>query len=300
MTKLDLSIVILNYNTRELTLDCLRSLEKVYQELEFEVIVVDNGSTDGSVKAFKKIIIKNQEFRIKLLELKKNLGFAGGNNAAKKYAKGKYVLILNSDTLIHQSTLKRSYKYMESHEDAAMLTCKMILPDGLLDQDARRSFPTPWISLTHLILRLDRIFPKSKIFAKYWYGYIDPDKTHEIDVAQGAYMFTRKSVLDDVGWFDEDYFLDGEDIDLCWKIKQKGWKIVYYPKVSITHVKKASKKKPSKENRRKFVTSGMDSMELFYRKRWWDRYPRVLNYTVILGIKIVKKIRMLSYWGSPN
>ena len=176
----------------------------------------------------------------------------------------------------------------------------MVLPDGKLDKDARRSFPTPWVALTHLVLKLDRVFPRSALFSRYWYGYLDENATHEVDAIQGAFFLVRKKILDQVGWFDEDYFLDGEDIDLSWQIKEAGWKIVYYPKVSILHLKGVTKGKnkarrgkvPLKE-RLKYRLSGVRSMEIFYRKRLWARYPMLVNYLVLTGIKMLKLARAL-------
>ena len=229
---------------------------------------------------------------VKVITSSENLGFARGNNLARSVCKGKYVLFLNSDTIVHKDTLKKTLKYMEDNDDVGAVTCKIVLPNGDLDRDARRSFPTPWVSLTHLALPLDRMFPKSRLFAQYWYGYLSEDVEHEVDVIQGAFHLARKEVLDDIGWFDEEYFLDGEDIDLCWKIKEAGWKIMYYPKVEITHVKKASKKNPSKEQRRRFAKAGVESMELFYRKRLWNEYPLVLNVFIIAGIRVIKYVRL--------
>lgn len=279
MTKL--SIVVLSYNTCDLLVDCLNSLEKLKQEADFEIIVSDNGSTDGSIdtvkKDFKKVI---------LIENGKNLGFAAGNNAARKIAKGKYVLFLNSDTIVHKNTLKKTVEYLDNNSDVGAVTCKTVLPSGELDRDARRAFPTPWVAISHFAY-LDRIWPASRIFSKYWYGYLSPDVTHEIDVLQGAYCLIKRSILDKVDWFDEDYFLDGEDIDLCWKVKQLGYKIIYFPEVSITHVKKASKRKLRKIS----ISTGVKSMEIFYRKHLWDRYPFYVNYLVLLGIKFMDIVR---------
>jgi len=224
-----LSVIVLNYNTKDVTLNCLNSLIKVKDELNFEVLLVDNGSIDGSIEEVEKLIEKTVKPEIKLVKNNANLGFAKGNNAAKDFCIGRYILFLNSDTLMNPDTLKESIKYLEDHPNVGALTCKTILPDGSLDKDARRSFPTPWVALTHFS-GLDRLFPKSKAFSKYWYGYLSADTTHEIDVLQGAYCMAPKKVLDEVGWFSEEYFLDGEDIDLSYKIKQAGYKIIYFPK----------------------------------------------------------------------
>jgi len=291
--KVDLSIVILSYNTKELLRNCLNSLKKVQDEAYFEVIVTDNASSDGSHE-----MVRSEFPWVRLIENKKNLGFAAGNNKARKSVGGDYVLFLNSDTIVHKDTIKETVKYIGKHPDLGAVTCKIVLPDESLDNDARRSFPTPWVALTHFS-GLDRLFPKSSLLAKYWYGYKSDSEIYEVDVLQGAFFLSRRKILDEVGWFDEDYFLDGEDIDLCWRIKEKGWKIIYYPKVSIIHIKGASKDKQgsfgkvTKEERIKFVNAGVDSMEIFYKKRLWERYPLILNLFVIMGIKFLKGIRFL-------
>lgn len=291
MKNIKLSIIILSFNTQELTIDCLSSLKSLENEIPFEVIVVDNNSSDESVEKIKKF--KFAKSKLKLIESSKNVGFGRGNNLAKDVVKGEFVLLLNSDTVVKGGTLGSTVKYLKENSEVGVVTCKMILPDGSLDKDARRSFPTPWVSLTHLVLHLDKLFPKSKIFSKYWYGYKSPDEIHDIDVAQGAFFLTTKKTLDDVGWFDEEYFLDGEDIDLSWKIKKTGKRIMYFPKAEIIHIKKASKHKSSIDDRKKFVASGMDSMELFYRKRLWKSYPIYLNTIVVVGIRIIKYYRIL-------
>lgn len=284
----ELSIIILNYNTRGLTLACIASLMKVKGEVDFEIILCDNGSTDGSVEA---IVKKYPE--VIIVESNVNLGFAKGNNAARKIAKGKYILFLNTDTIVKKGVLVKTIQYLKEHPEAGAITCKLILADGNLDKDARRSFPTPWVSFTHLVLHLDKLFPKSRLFAKYWYGYVSPDVTQEVDVIQGAFFLTPKKLLDEVGWFSEDYFLDGEDIDLCWKIRQKGYKLIYYPEVYILHLKAATKTDVSLKERMRFRMSGINSMEIFYRKRLWNQYPLLLNYLVLFGIKCVKLVRII-------
>lgn len=271
-----LSIVILNYNTKELTQSCVNSVIKNSKSVNYEIIVIDNGSVEKMPSS------KNY----KLLTNENNLGFAGGNNSARDHCKGEYVLFLNSDTEVYKDTLKETVKYLDEHKDVGALTCKTVLPNGNLDKDARRSFPTPWVALTHFS-GLDRLMPKSKIFARYWYGYISPDEIQEVEALQGAYFLTRKKILDEVGWFSEDYFLDGEDIDLSWKIWHAGYKIIYYPNVSILHIKKASKKKRNLKS----VMAGMNSMEIFYEKHLWDKYPLLLNFIVIVSIYIMKLTR---------
>lgn len=289
-TKPKLSIIILSYNTSELLSDCLFSLEKVKNEAKFEVIVVDNASSDNSVEMVRKNFPK-----VVLIQNEKNLGFAAGNNQARNKVKGEYVLFLNPDTIVYPGAIKETISYLDKNKEVGAVSCKLVLANGELDKDTRRSFITPWIGFIHLVLQLDRIFPKSPVFGRYWYGYISEDEVHEVDVLQGAFFMVRKKILDSVGWFDEDYFLDGEDIDLSWRIKEKGWKLVYYPKVKILHYKGVSKGKLVSQKSLKLSlgekirmrSQGVRSMEIFYRKRLWQNYPFWVNFLVLLGIKFL-------------
>jgi GT2 family glycosyltransferase len=186
MTKqFDISIVILSYNTKDLLFDCLTSLLAVVKELPFEVIVVDNNSPDGTVDFLQSAKISRQmkPLHLQIVANTENLGFAKGNNSARTIAKGKYILFLNPDTLVHKGTLTESFSYITDHSDIGAITCKILLPDGSLDKDARRSFPTPWVALTHFS-KLDKIFPTSQFFSRYWYGYISSDTIHDIDSLQ--------------------------------------------------------------------------------------------------------------------
>lgn len=293
MKKPKLSIIILNYNTADLLADCLNSLKKVKNELNFEVIVVDNGSIDNSIE-----VVKSKYKWVNLIKSKTNLGFAAGNNLAKNKCKGDYVLFLNSDTIVYPKTLKKTVKYLEKHNDVGALGCRTELSTGKLDKDCRRSFPTPWVSFTHFS-HIDKIFPKSPVFSKYWYSYVPDNKTIEVEALQGAFLLSPKKVLDKAGWFDEDYFLDGEDIDLCWKIHSLGLKNIYYADAKILHLKGATKgknkkmnKNASKKERLKYVTAGVNSMQIFYTKRLKDKYPFYIDLMVLMGIRLIKYTRI--------
>lgn len=292
--KPELSIVILTYNTKELLGDCLKSVFKRKDEVNFEVIVSDNDSTDGTGK-----MVKEKFPQVKYLK-GENVGFSKGNNRARDHVGGELVLFLNPDTIVKKNALKETVKYLKENDDVGVVSCKLVLPNGELDKDTRRSFPTPWVAFTHLVLRADRFFPESKLFGQYWYGYIDEDKVHEVDALQGAYFLTYKKILDEVNWFDEEYFFDGEDLDLSYQIKKAGYKLVYYPKVEVEHLKGVTKGKVKKyrkkiplEHRLKLRMAGMKGMERFYRKNLWDRYPIVFNWFVVLGIRTFKLIRKL-------
>ena len=282
-----LSIIILNYNTKELLANCLNSIKKFESEIFLEVIVSDNASSDGSADMVKK------DFPwAKLLE-GQNEGFSKGNNRARLYTHGEMVLFLNPDTILNKDVLKRTSEYLNNHKDIGALSCKLTLPTGKIDKDARRRFPTPWIAFSKLILGNGY---------KYWYEDIDPNKIQEVDAIQGAFFLTWKSILDKVNWFSEEYFFNGEDLDICWKIRREGWKIVYYPDVFIYHIKGAStgkskfwKPKIAPSHKVKVKMSAVDAMEIFYRKNLWGNYPFFINWFVILGIRIFKLFRWFKF-----
>jgi GT2 family glycosyltransferase len=285
MKKVKLSIIILNYNTRELLENCLNSIKACMDEVGLEVIVSDNSSSDGSPE-----MVKNEFPWVRLME-GPNISFSNGNNRARNVVKGEFVLLLNSDTLLHKNTLAKTVEYLEKNKDVGVVTCKLILANGKLDKDARRRFPTPWISFKRLFLKNAK---------EYWYEDISEDKSHEVDSVEGAFLLTRKSILDKVNWLDENYLFDGEDIDLCFRIKKLGYKIVYFPAVSITHLKGASKGKINEIRKSlspalvlKRRMDGVNSMEYFYRKNLWSSYPLVFDYFVLIGIKLLKVTRYL-------
>ena len=290
----ELSVIILNYNTKELLRGCLASVKKYQDEVPLEVIVSDNASTDGSPDMVRR------EFPWVRLVEGENEGFAKGNNRAKNLVRGKMVLFLNPDTIVKKDVFFKTVRYLKENKGVGALSCKLVLPSGEMDKDTRRSFPTPWVSLTHLILKLDRIFPKSPLFARYWYGYLPENATHPVDAIQGAFFLSWKKILDRVGWFDEGYFFDGEDLDLCWQIRKAGYEIVYYPEVSIIHVKGVTKGKSKKwkhkvsaKQRLKIRLAGVNSMERFYRKNLWKKYPLAFNFLMIVAIKIFKVVRWI-------
>lgn len=281
--KVKLSVIILNYNTKELLEDCLNSIKKHMDEVLLEVIVSDNSSTDGS-----PAMIKKKFPWVRLVE-GPNEGFSKGNNRAREFVNGEMVLFLNPDTLVHENVFSWTVRYLEEHKNVGALTCKLILPDGSLDKDVRRRFPTPWVSFNRLVLGRSRY---------YYYEDIPDTSTHEVEAIQGAFFLSWKKILDEVGWYDDGYFFDGEDVDLSYQITQKGYKLVYYPDVYVTHLKgvtkgkvKKWKHKVSDQQRKKLRLAGVASMERFYRKNLWKKYPLLFNYFVIFGINIFKVVR---------
>lgn len=269
MTKsLDVSVIILTYNTRELTLACLSSLYKArWGTLSKEIIVVDNASSDDTVSVVKEFYPDTV-----LIQNKKNLGFAAGNNVGIKKARGKYVLLLNSDTEVENDTISVMVSFMETHPEAGAATCKLVLTTGLMDPACHRGFPTPWNAFTYYA-KLEQIFPRSKFFGGYHQGYKNLDVPHEVDAISGAFFLVRKEVIDKIGLLDEDFFMYAEDIDWAYRIKEKGWEIWFNPEVSTLHKKKQSgRAHVSKDNRRQTQEYFLTYNKLFYTKHYKKRY----------------------------
>lgn len=271
---MDLSIVIVNYNTRELLMQSLESVALACSSLTAEIFVVDNGSSDGSVDA-----VKSRYPKVHVLSNLENRGFACANNLAIRKSKGRYILLLNSDTLVHSDTFNVIVDFMDSHKTVGASGCKVIKPDGKLDLACKRSFPTPSNSLYHL-LKLDRLFPESRRFGTYNLTYLDEDEVQPVDCLVGAFMMVRKEVISEVGMLDEEFFMYGEDIDWCYRIKQAGWGVWYVPTASIIHYKGASSKK--KKNR--MIYEFHRSMFIYYRKHYLRGTKSVSSIIILLGI----------------
>ncbi|MBI5019632.1 glycosyltransferase family 2 protein [Candidatus Gottesmanbacteria bacterium] len=272
----DISVVILNYNTRDLTRTCLTTLlASRLEKYVMEVIVCDNGSEDGSVE-----MIADEFPGVILIKNGKNLGFAAGNNPGIRKAKGRFVLLLNTDTEIPRDTLRVMIGFMDSNPDAGAATCKLLLPDGSMDPACHRGFPTPWVSLTYLV-KLEKLFPKTRLFGEYHQGYKDLASIHEVDCIVGAFFMVRREVISEVGLLDEDYFMYGEDIDWAYRIRKAGWKIMYNPTVTILHKKKQSGRANILATRR--VTTEIYFHKynwLFYKKNYAEKYGPVLTFFV--------------------
>ncbi len=294
-SNLQVSIIIVSFNTQELLIDCVLSIEKAIKKIGSEVFVVDNNSSDNTVLSVKK------KFPwVNLIINKKNIGFSKANNRAIKKARGEFLLILNPDTKIMPDTIEKMIGFMGSHRDAGIATCRVELPSGKLDPDCRRHFPTPWRAFTHFS-SLSKIFSKSKIFDQYYMGYLSEEKEHEVDSCVGAFMFVRTSFISKVGLFDEDFFFYGEDLDWCWRFKEAGYKIMYTPITKITHYKGAASgikppsahlSKATTESKKRTVHESTRAMELFYKKHYFNKYPKFLTWLVIFSVKVLEKYRI--------
>ncbi|WP_292880631.1 glycosyltransferase family 2 protein [Methanobrevibacter sp. UBA188] len=271
---MDLSIVILNYQTFELTKNTINSIFEYEYPFSYEVLLVDNASGDDSLSRLKDYFKDNVIF----IESSENNGFAAGNNQALKIAKGKYQLLLNSDTIVWENTLESIYYYMEKHTDVGATGCRVLLENGDLDKACKRSFP----NVKNSFFRLFHIPTKSKD-DNYNLDSLPDDGVYEIDCLTGAFMFIRKEALDEVGFLDETFFMYGEDIDLCFRIKQAGWKIVYYGKSKITHFKGAS----SKKQKSKLIYEFYRAMYVYYKKHHAHESFFITNFIVYFGIALL-------------
>jgi GT2 family glycosyltransferase len=307
-----LSVIIVTYNAREITLKMLPSLKKSLNYFHknsgqnFEVLVVDNNSSDGVLDDIKEKYV-NQEKFLKVIPNNKNLGFSKANNLAIKHLNSKStdVLFLNPDVILEEKSIYLTYDFLKKNRDCGLVSCLVLLPNNEIDIDSHRAFPTIWNSFcyfTKLEKFLGKIFPR--VFGRYHMLYEDLSKTHEIDACLGAFMMIPRNVGDKVSWFSEEYFLNGEDLDLCYKIKvQQGYKIYFLPETKIHHFKGSSKgtKKISKnfakvsdKTKNLQINSGIEAMKVFYNKFYAPKNSSIINYLVILGIDFLKRIRLFT------
>jgi len=276
MSSMDLSVVILNFNTLSLTKLCLESLKRSkLGSFTMEIIVCDNASTDGTLDMVKK------EFPdVIRIQNGKNVGFAAGNNPGIKRAKGRYVVLLNSDTEVEPNTMRSMILFMDAHPRAGAATCKLLLMDKTMDPACHRGLPTPWNACTYYA-KLEKLFPKVKLLSGYHQLYKDLSAMHEVDCISGAFFFVRREVIETVGLLDEDYFMYGEDIDWAYRIKKAGWQIWFTPEVTVLHKKKQSGRSHANRDRRmRTQTLFITYNKLFYTKHYEKKYPPIITWLV--------------------
>lgn len=295
-----LSIIILNYNTKKITLEAVRSIEDSYPEETtsgvYQIILADNASPDNSLEEFLKYKKTSRTTLFTVVDNGGNIGFAAGNNKGIPYAKGKYILFLNPDTIVYPTTLTRMVEFMDCHKDAGAATCRVEIPGGKIDEASHRGFPTPWNALTHFS-GLEKAFPHSQLFAGYTRGWEDLTKIHKIPAAVGAFLFVRRSAGEKIGWWDEDYFFYGEDLQFCYDLHKAGYSIYYVPDVKILHyggvssgIKKQSQDKTTANNdvRKKVQKWRFDAMRIFYKKNYSHAHP-LISWIVMKGIDLLHK-----------
>jgi N-acetylglucosaminyl-diphospho-decaprenol L-rhamnosyltransferase len=268
----DLTIIIVNYNTPDFVRTALTSIQKFHlskTKMKTEVIVVDNGSSDHRLRSVA------EEFPfLHLIELEKNLGFAGGNNVALKQAQSRYVMLLNSDTEFTATTdLDLLVEYADRHSEVGVITPRVELSTGGIDWASHRGEPTPWASFTYFG-KLEKVFPHFPLFASYHQKYKNLDQIHTIDACSGAAMIVRSSAIEKVGYLDELFFMYAEDLDWCKRFRDAGYQIVYNPGCVIIHHKyKSGLQNQNKNVAKKTSQYFYDTMLQYYDKHYKNRYP---------------------------
>lgn len=272
---MQLSIIIVNYNVRHYLRQCLLSVLRAAEGMEAEVIVVDNQSKDGSVEML------SQEFggQLKLIANADNPGFSKANNQGIAISKGKYVLLLNPDTLVPEDCFRLCWDFMEAHPDAGGLGIKMLDGQGVFLPESKRALPTPWVSF-YKIFGLSALFPQSPRFAKYHLTYLDKNQNQEVEILSGAFMLMRKEVLDQIGYLDETFFMYGEDIDLSYRIVLAGYKNYYFADSQILHYKGESTKKGSLN----YVKVFYQAMLIFANKHFAGNHQRLFILMIRLAV----------------
>ncbi|HVD99925.1 MAG TPA: glycosyltransferase [Cytophagaceae bacterium] len=271
-----LSVIIVNYNVCHFLEQALVSVRKAIEGIEAEVFVVDNNSVDGSGK-----MVREKFDFVTLIENKENLGFSKANNQAMRLSTGKYVLLLNPDTIVEEDTFHKCIDFMDHHPEAGGLGVKMLDGAGKFLPESKRGLPTPWVAF-YKIFGLATIFPKSKKFGGYHLGYLDKDKTNPVTVLSGAYMFMRKTALDKTGLLDETFFMYGEDIDLSYRMIKAGYQNYYFPETRIIHYKGESTKKTSIN----YVFIFYKAMIIFAQKHFSQKNAGIFSFLINIAIYI--------------
>lgn len=281
-----LSIVIVNYNVKFFLQQCLTSVYNALKKVDAEVWVVDNNSVDGSVQ-----MVRENFPQVKLLANKDNLGFSKANNQAIRQSSGEYVLLLNPDTIVEESTFEKIVDFMDSHPKAGGLGVNMIDGKGNFLPESKRGIPTPEVAF-YKMFGLTSIFKKSKRFAKYYMGHLDKKENNKVEILSGAFMLLRKTVLDKIGLLDETFFMYGEDIDLSYRILKAGYDNYYFAGTTIVHYKGESTKKGSLN----YVFVFYNAMIIFAKKHFGHKNARLFMFLIKIaiiiraGLSILKRI----------
>jgi GT2 family glycosyltransferase len=298
MTELDLSICIVNWNTGKLLKECLISIEECQLDLQYEVIVVDNASTDDSLS-----LVKESFPGLPIIVMNNNSGFSTANNVAICSSEGRYILLLNPDTIIKPDTLETMVSFMDTHSQVGICGCRLVNPATKKIELSARAFPTN-LSLLWNLSYIDRLFPQSAFFSAYLMTYQESDKPYEVDWVTGACLMARRYAVKQVGGLDEGFFMYCEDIDWCYRFKQAGWLIFYLPKVEIYHHRGQSSKLKRKSATADLSIWGAQqytrSILYFYKKHYDSVQTQLLRF-ILVATAVVKGVLWLSlgilYYG---
>jgi len=275
MQGVDLSVSIVNTNTRDLALDLIGSILENTRRISTEIFVVDNNSSDGSVEA-----IEREYAQVKVIANRKNVGFPTANNQAIGASRGRYVVIFGADALVLPEALDILVEFMDRTPQAGAVGPKILNPDGTV-QISGKTHPTPLVALL-VITGLKRLFPKSRALQNYYLPLEEYDRFREADQLTGACLLVRRETIEDVGLLDEGFFVYCEDVDWCLRMRQRGWKLYYLPQAQVVHYKGESSKKSTHFLTRVYY----QSLRRFYQKHHAAKTPRLLNLFWLLGLRI--------------
>lgn len=282
---IDVSICIVNWNTKEFLRECLNSIKEKTAGLTYEIIIVDNNSQDDSVQ-----MVKFDHPECLMVESQKNLGFAKGNNEAVKNASGKYIFYLNPDTKLITNAICSMFVFMEKHADFGAVGCQLVTSDGQIQYTCARTFPSPLNQFSFLAM-LNKLFPQSRRLSTVEMNYWDHADSREIDCLSGACIMARKHIIDGLKGFDEAFFMYAEDVDLCYRIRNEGWKIYYLAEERIFHHEGASSKK--KANRHFSAIMQRDSNYYFITKHFGR--IEALKFKVAVAIGSIIRLLVLMF-----
>jgi O-antigen biosynthesis protein len=282
-----LSVIIVNYNVRQFLENALTSIFRALEGLDGEVIVVDNASDDGSVDMVRKKFPAAQ-----VIANSENLGFARANNLALTGAKGDYLLLINPDTIVQEDTFHVMLEFCRTHPATGLAGCKILNPDGSFQLPCRRSFPTPWVAFTK-VFGLSALLPQSRLFGRYNLTYLDPDASYEVDAVSGSFMMISRTAYERVGGLDESFFMYGEDLDWCYRVRQAGFAVHYVHSTQIVHFKGESTRRSNIDEVRVFY----GAMELFVEKHF--SASRVGRFFLRLGIGLRGAAAMIARFTRP-
>ncbi|MDE6720696.1 MAG: glycosyltransferase family 2 protein [Bacteroidaceae bacterium] len=287
-----LSVVIVNYNVRYYLEQCLLSVEKALCGLNGEVFVVDNASTDDSMT-----YLKSRFPWVRYIENRENLGFSKANNQAIVQARGEYVLLLNPDTIVGERSLRECIDFMDGHPQAGMCGVGMLKVDGSFAPESRRGIPTPFVAFCKMS-GLSALFPKSRLFGRYYMQYLNKQSINPIEIVSGAFMFIRKEALDKVGLLDETFFMYGEDIDLSYRVLKAGYQNYYIP-TNILHYKGESTKKDSI----RYVNAFHKAMVIFFKKHFAHcsfLYSAFITLAIVVKGVMAYVMQKVRAWSSKE
>ena len=277
---IDVSIIIVNWNTKHLLQECLTSIYEQAGHVNYEIVVVDNASTDGSAA-----MVKVKFPKVVLIENHENRGFAAANNQGMAIAKGRYVLLLNSDTLVLDQAITKTVSFADGNPKAAVVGCRVLNPDRTLQPTCFMfpSVPNMLLSSSYLY----KLFPRSKLFGRERMTWWSRNDIREVDVVTGCFMLVRRQAIEDVGMMDERFFMYGEETDWCYRFRQAGWKILFTPNPEVVHVGGASTKQMKPE----MVLQKRASILLFLKK-----HKRRVSYGLACLLVASFFLLRIPYW----